>query len=721
MDTNINLNRRSFLLSSSVALTGLLVAFHLPSPIQRVLAAEAGAAPALPANAFIRIAPDNTITIVINRLEMGQGVNTSMAQLIAEELECDWKKIVSVASDSGAVYNDPNFHMIMTGGSTSVKNSWDQYRTLGAGMREMLKTAASQRWKVPVKEVSAKDGYIHHSSKGKLSYGELAEEANKLEFPKTPSLKSSKDFKIIGKSQKRIDARAKSEGTAIFGMDIRLPKMVYSAVARPGIRTSKLTSWNEKKAKAVPGVLDVFKFDDNKIAVIAENTFSAKEGRDALEAKWDAGEFSKTTSESLMNDFKKLASKKGAIAKEVGSVATGFEKSKTTIEAEYEFPFLAHAAMEPLNCTIDFDGKKADLYGGFQMPTMDHAAAAKIFGIPHDKINFHISYAGGSFGRRGSKDSDWIKDTCEIAKILKKPVKLVWTREDDMRGGHYRPMVFHKVSAGLDEKNQLHAWKHHIVGQSITKGTALEGFMIKNGVEAVLVEGVSDSHYPMKNALIEQTIAETPLTSLWWRSVGHTHTSFVMETMIDELAHAKNLDPLEYRLGLLKDSPRHVAVLNLLKKKTNWGKAKAPKGRAWGLAIHDSFNSVVGHVVEVSIKDNIPTVHKVWSAVHCGQVVNPDGAATQVEGAIVFGLSAAFNQQIELKDGNIQQGNFDDYEVLRMNQMPVVSVSFVESNEAPTGLGEPGVPPVAPAVANALFKLTNKRLRKLPFSKELKA
>lgn len=720
METNSQLNRRNFIVNTSMALTGLVVAFNIPSPIQRVLAAEAGVAAAPVPNAFIRIAPDNTITIVINRLEMGQGVNTSIAQLIAEELECDWKLISSVSSDSDKVYNDPNFHMIMTGGSTSLANTWVQYRTLGAGMKENLMKAAADKWKVPVTELKAENGFIVHSGKGKLSYGDLAIEANKFPFPEKPTLKDKKDYKIIGKSQKRVDAAAKSDGTAIFGMDVRLPGMLYATISRPDVMSAKLVSFNEKKALAIKGVKNVIKLG-NKVAVVATNTYLARMGQEALEAKWSYGEFAKTSSESIMNDFKKLATKKGVSAKEVGKIDEALKNATKKIEAEFEFPFLAHAPMEPMNCTINFNGKKAELYGGFQMPTMDHAAASKVLGIKPENIKFNITYAGGSFGRRASKASDYVVDACELAKVLKKPLKVVWTREDDMRGGYYRPMVFHKVTIGLDEANKLSAWDHHIVGQSIGKDSPMEGWLIKNGIESVLVEGTSDTHYNLNTVRFQQTIAPTPLTSLWWRSVGHTHTGYVMETMMDELAEATKQDPLQMRLEMLTKSPRHIKVLELLKKQTNWGKNKAPAGRAWGIAIHESFGTVVGHVAEVSITDNTPKVHKVWSAVHCGQVVNPEGAKTQVEGAIVLGLSAAFHQQIELKDGKIVQGNFDEYDVLRLQDMPEVSVAFVETDDAPTGLGEPGVPAIAPAVANALYKLTNKRLRKLPFSKELKA
>lgn len=719
---NKQFDRRSFLKNTATAIGGLYVAFQMPAPMQRAFASDAATgAQSGYANAFVHIAPDNSITMIINRIEMGQGVHTSMAQLIAEELDVDWTKIQSRSSNSDKIYNDPNFQMIMTGGSTSLAHSWQQYRTIGAGMREMLLSAAAKHWKVPVSELSTKDGFVVHAKKGKISYGELATAANKLPFPTKPKLKDKKDFKFIGKSQKRVDAAAKSNGSAIFGMDVRLPNMLYAAITRPAIHSAKLVSFNEKAARAIPGVINVFKVGANKVAVIAKNSYSANSAKDALEAKWDYGTDKKTTSESMMKNFKQLSNRDAPIAKNTGNADKEMANSATKIEAEFEFPHLAHAAMEPLNCTIDFDGKNAKLYGAFQMPTGDHAAVAKVLGIAHEKIEMNVTYAGGSFGRRATPHSDWVVDACEVAKVLKKPVKVVWSREDDMSAGYYRPMVYHKATIGFDAKNKLHAWQHHIVGQSIMKGTFFEGFMIKDGVEATLVEGVNDTHYKIPHFKVKQTLGETPLTALWWRSVGHTHTSYVMETLIDEVATKQKTDALELRLEMLKSSPRHIAVLELLKKKTNWGKAKIPNGRAWGLAVHESFGSVVGHIVEVSMVDNMPKVHKVWSAAHCGQVVNPIGAATQVEGGIVLGLSAAFYQQIELKDGMIQQNNFDSYEVLRMSEMPVVDVSFVDSDEPPTGLGEPGVPPIAPAVANAVFQLTGKRLRKLPFTRELRS
>ncbi len=441
----VSRHRRKFLAGSALLGGGLVVAFYAPSTAQRILKVIKWKMfpPDFTANAFVRIAPDSSITIVVNRLEMGQGVHTSMSQLIAEELACDWQSIKAISSNADPIYNTP-MGMVMTGGSSSLRESWDPYRRVGAGMREMLVTTAARRWGVPEGEVRTSNGFVLHETKGKLSYGKLADEAGQLPFPKEPKLKNKAEFKVIGCEQRRVDALDKCTGRAKFGLDIRLPGMLYCVVGRPAISIAKLVSFDEQKARAISGVVDVVKFG-NRIAVLAKHTFAAKQGRDALDAKWDAGEFSKVSSESLMRDFKQLAQNHGVVAKEVGKVDEVMLQAARKIEAEFEFPFLAHAAMEPINCTIDFDGNKAILYGGFQTVTLDHEAAEKVLGIPKEKIELHVTYTGGSFGRRASVDSDWVSEACKIAKIVKKPLQVVWTREDDMRGGHYRPMVYHKV------------------------------------------------------------------------------------------------------------------------------------------------------------------------------------------------------------------------------------------------------------------------------------
>ena len=720
---NNKISRRGFMSQSAVYTGGLVAAFHIPKVFRSASAFGAEtAAPKIqyPPNAFLRIAPDNEITLTINRLEMGQGVNTAFSQLIAEELGCAYEKIHAVASSSDAVYNAPGMPIILTGGSMSVRTSWEQYRKIGAGMREMLKLAAAKRWDVPVTSLVVKDGSVIHPQKGKLTFGELAEEASHFPFPENPPLKQIKDFKIIGKSMKRVDSSEKSSGKAIFGLDVRLPGMLYAMIAKPPLEGAKLTTFNESAAKKIPGVVDVVKFAD-RVAVLAKNTHAAHLGQTALNPQWDNGQNAHASTDGFMKVFKESPLEKSLVAEDRGSVDAAMDKASKSLEFEYEFPFLAHAPMEPINCTIDYDGKTANIYGGLQMPTNDHSAAAKILGLPLDKIKIHVTYAGGSFGRRACKVSDYVSEGCELAKIVKKPIKIVWSREDDMRGGYYRPMNFHRVKVGLDKSGHVLAWDHHIVGQSIMKGSPFESFAVKNGIEETVVEGVKDTPYALTDFRVRQTRLDTPMTTLWWRSVGNTHTAYVMETIIDELAEAAKKDPLEFRKILLKKSPKHLAVIDLLKKESGWGHAKPPKGRAWGVAIHGSFQSVVGHIAEVSIENGMPRVHRVWSAAHVGHVVNPDGVASQIEGGVVFGLSAILHQQIEVKDGRIVQGNFNDYPVLRMQDTPKVTVSLVKTDEHPTGIGEPGVPPIGPAVANAVYRLTGKRVRILPFAKGMMA
>jgi len=718
------LTRRSFMGRTAFYTGGLIVAFHIPRALRLGSDALAGSEGTTgvgsPPNAFIRIAPDNSVTLTISHLEMGQGVNTTLSQLIAEELGCRWEDIQAISSSSDPVYNTPGYPIITTGASMSVKASWEQYRKIGASMREMLKQAASKRWGVPVESLEVENGNVIHSKKGKLALGELADEASRLPFPENPPLKKSKDYKVIGKSLKRVDANEKSTGRAIFGMDVRLPGMLYAMVAKAPFARSKLVSFDEGAARKVPGVVDVVKFA-GRVAVLAKNTHAARLGQSALKATWDTGVDSSASTEAFMKDFKEASQKDGILVEERGSVSANMQKAARTITMEYEFPFLAHAPMEPLNCTINFDGKTAEIWGGLQLPTSDHAAAANALGIPLDQIKIHVTYAGGSFGRRSSKVSDYTVETCELAKVVKKPLKLVWSREDDIRGGYYRPMNYHRVKLGLDPRGHLLAWDHHLVGQSIVQGSQFESIMVKNGVEELVVEGVKETPYPLANFRLEQTRVDTPMTTHWWRSVGHSHTAYVTETAIDELAEAGGYDPLEFRRALLKKSPKHMAVLDLLKTETGWGIRKPPLGRAWGLAIHGSFDSVVGHVAEVSMEGGFPRVHRFWSAVHAGHVINPDGVATQIEGGIIFGLSAILRLQIEVKDGRIIQGNFDDYPVLRIQDAPKVSVRLVKTDEHPTGIGEAGVPPVGPAVANAVYRLTGKRIRVLPFSKGMTA
>lgn len=716
-----NIDRRQFLKYSAAGAGGLVIGYLMPPGMERAFA-DAPKTPgpnlnftnnSLP-NAFVKIGSDNSVKLIINKLEMGQGVFTSLAQLIAEELECDWKQIQCETAPVNPVYNHVFRPMQLTGGSSSVASSWEQHRMIGAMAREMLISAAAQKWDVPREQCHASNGSVHCKDKS-ATFGALAEAASSQPAPEKIRLKDPKHFKIIGKSMQRLDVDGKVNGQAIFGLDVKRPDMQYACLARPPFG-AKLKSFNESAAKKIPGVTKVLKLGDI-IAVVAQNTWSAKRGRDALEVQWNQD--ASQTSSKMMEKFKPLALQSGTPAK-TDPQTHGVLKSSHKVETyEYEFPFLAHACMEPLNCTVDFNGQTAEIWSGHQAPTWDRAAAAKVLDIPPEKVSIHATFAGGGFGRRGSKTCDYVIEACQVARALKKPVKVVWTREDDMRGGYYRSLAYHRAQIGYTDKGKVTSWKHSIVVPSIMVGTPLAA-MMKDGIDPTSVEGVADSPYTIPAFSVELHSPESAVPVLWWRSVGHTHTAYVMETLIDEIAAQMKRDPMALRKEWLKGSPRHMAVLHLLEQKSGWGK-KPAKGHAFGLAIHQSFNSVVGHVVDVSLDGSDVRVHKVVSVVDCGTVVNPAGAKAQVASAIAYGLSACLFGEINVESGLSQQSNFHDYQVVRMNQMPAVDVHFVASSAAPTGLGEPGLPPIAPAVANAIFQLTRKRIRKLPFSKELAA
>ena len=719
MTIDIDQSRRNFLKSSATVTGGLVIGFYLPGTVQRAFAQTSPAAAAVyPPNAFIQIAPDSKITLVINKCEMGQGVFTSMSQLIAEELNCDWEKIHPVGAPFNPVYNHTAIPMQLTGGSMSLNSSYDQHRTIGAMARMMLVQAAANKWSVDASTLKAENGFVIHPTKGKLSYGDLADAANKLDMPKNVKLKDPKDFKIIGQSIARLDAHEKSTGTAIYGIDVRIPNMVRVMVVRPPVFGATLKNFNADNAKKVSGVIDVVRVGD-RIAVLGKNSWAARQGRDAVTAEWDMHGKDGISHDSIMSDFKKLSDKPTLTPKANPEAVKEANSDQHALHAEYHFPYLNHAQMEPLNVTVNYDGKSAELWSGHQMPTFDHNFAAQIFGLPSDKVKLNCVYAGGSFGRRGSKNSDYVVEACEIAKVLKRPIQVLWSREDDMKGGYYRPMAYHKARISTAKNGQPKAWHHTIVSQSIMAGSPMAA-MMGNGADPTVTEGVTESAYDLPKMQIDLQMPIVDIPVLWFRSVGNTHTAFVMETLMDELAHRAKKDPISYRSDMLHKSSRHLAVMELLKKTTPLGK-KAPKGHAYGFAIHESFNTVVGQVAEVSIVDGKPKIHKVWAAVHCGRVVNPEGARTQVEGGICFGLSAALYGKIEIEKGQVMTQNFNTYPVVRMNEMPKIEVHFVPSEDKPTGLGEPGVPPIAPAVANALFAITGKRIRTLPINLAEKA
>jgi isoquinoline 1-oxidoreductase beta subunit len=657
--------------------------------------------------------------VLLAHSEMGQGIWTTVAMLVAEELGCDWSKIRVEHAPVAPVYAHMVFGMQMTGGSSSTWSEFDRYRQVGAAARDMLVRAAAAEWKVPAARCRVENGAVI-AGKKRLSFGELAEAAQKLAPPAEVRLKPAREWKIIGKPTKRLDSPAKVSGRAAFGIDIQLPGMLTALVARAPVFGGKVKSFRADRASAVPGVRKIVQVPSG-VAVLADHFWAAKLGRDALAIEWDHGAGAELDTEKLRAEQNALARKPGAKAAGAGDVDKGLASAAKTIEADYEFPYLAHAPMEPLNCTVRLGRDGCEIWTGTQFQTLDQMVAAKIAGLKPEQVKIHTTFLGGGFGRRATPTSDFVSEAVHVAKAAQTsaPVKVVWTREDDIRGGYYRSMFSHRVRVGLGAKGTPIAWRHTIVGQSILEGTPFAQAMIKDGIDATSVEGVSDSPYlkEVPNQLVDLHSPKRVIPVLWWRSVGHTHTAYVMETLIDELAHEAKKDPLAYRRQLLKSHPRHLGVLNLAAAKAGWGKP-LNGGRFRGLAVHESFGSYMAEVAEVSVSGGDLRVHRVVCAIDCGICVNPAGVRAQVESAIAFGLSAALYGELTFKAGRVQESNFHDYPVLRLSEMPEVQVHIVNSKEKSGGVGEVATPPIASAVANALFGATGKRFRRLPFRLE---
>ena len=706
-------SRRKFLKSSAALAGGLVIGFYLPETARRAFA-QAPQPPKVAPNAFLRVARDGSVTVMVKHLEFGQGVTTSLPMIVAEELECDWTKVRYALAPAAPEYAHTIFGMQMTGGSSSVVNSWDQLRTAGAQARAMLMQAAADQWKVNVSQVRAENGAVIGPSGQRLTYGQLADAAAKVAVPASVTLKDAKSFKVIGKPTRRIDSAEKTDGSAVFGLDLRKKDLLTALIVHPPVFGARMKSFAADKVKGIRGVTHVVDLGD-AVAIVGNHYWACKKGREALEVEWDLGPNAKLSTAALGQEFRELAKTPGAVAKKGDPAAVASAAKK--IVAEYEVPFLAHAPMEPLSCTVEVRDDGAEIWVGSQFQTIDQQNAAKILGFKPEQVRLNTVLAGGGFGRRANMVSDYIVEACVLASKVKKPVKVVWAREDDIRGGFYRPMYVHRVEAGLDAQNKVVGWHHRVVGPSIVQGTAFEAMMVKNGVDPTSVEGIGDMPYAIPNINVELHTVKTGVPVLWWRSVGHSHTGFVVETMIDELAAAAGQDPVAFRREMMAGHPRALRVLDLAAAKSSWG-SPLPKGRARGIAVVESFGSVCAHVAEVSLAGNDIRVHKVTTAFDCGLVVNPMTVEAQLQSAIAFGLSAALYSQITFKDGRVEQSNFHDYRVLRMNEMPVVEVHLVPGGDKPTGVGEPGVPPVAPAVANALFVLTGKRARSLPLASQ---
>lgn len=709
--------RRSFL--KVVGATGLAIGlFPRLSSAQAVAGLKASERP----SAFLQISTSGLVTVTINRLEFGQGVQTGLPMILAEELDADWSLVRSKNGTNDPAYQDPRFGMHITGGSNSIKNSFTQYRELGARARAMLLAAAAKKWNVDVASLRTQAGNVLGADGRKASYGELAEPAMSLPVPETVVLKDPKDFRIIGRPTVRIDAKAKSSGKQDFGIDVRLPGMLTAVVSRPPVFGAKLRTLDDEAARAIKGVKAVLRVPldggAEGVAVVAEGYWTAKLGRDALKAQWDLSAVEKVDSVKQLAAYKEMAGLPGP--RHFDADMAPLNTAPNTIEAEFVFPYIAHAPMEPLNCTVQLLEGRAQLWVGTQFPGADGAAAARVLNLKPEQVQINVQTAGGGFGRRGVGSSDFVVLGCEVAKAaraagLSAPIRTLWSREDDIKGGYYRPMHFHRARIGFDQGGNVLAWDHVLVGQSIVTGTMFGG-RVKNGVDPTATEGMR-APYPIPMRLtVHHPKVNVPV--LWWRSVGSTHTAFVMETLIDEIARATKQDPVAYRMKLFgQGSPRHRAALELAVEKSGYGKATLPSGRAWGVAVHECFSSVVAYVVEASVKDGSPVLNRVTAGVHCNLAVNPLSVEAQVQGAALMGLSMCLPGcgEITLKDGEVEQSNFGDFGAPRITDMPDFAVHVVPSAEPPTGIGEPGLPPLAPAFANAIARLTGKPIRQLPF------
>ena len=705
--------RREFLRVSIGASGGLLIGFCLPGAVE-ASAAQNGSATSFMPNAFVRIGADERVTVIVNHSEMGQGVYTSLPMLLAEELDADWSKVGFESAPVDPKYNHPVYGMQMTGGSSSVWSAFEQFRQAGAAARAMLIAAAAQQWNMDAANCRTDSGAVLDPSNRKLTYGQLAAAAAKLTPPAQVALKDPKTFKLIGKPAKRLDTSEKVNGKAVFGIDVKIPQMMTAIVARAPVFGARMRTFDDSRARAMAGVRRIVAVPSG-VAVIADSFWQAKMARDALRIDWDEGPMSSFNTNQMMQQFREQAKSAGKSVRRDGNADAELAKAVRKVEAVYEVPYLSHAMMEPLNCAVDLRPGSCEIWTGTQFQTMDRASAAKIAGLPEEKVQIHTTFLGGGFGRRANPQSDFVVEAVHVAKAAGAPVKVVWTREDDMQGGWYRPAFLHAIAGAIDANGKPVAWRSRVVGQSIMVGTPFEALMdLKTkGYDPSSVEGVDDLPYEIPNLLVESHQMEVGVPVQWWRSVGHSHTAFATECFIDELATLAHQDPYRFRRALLQKHPRHLGVLDLAAQKAGWAKP-LPKGRARGIAVHASFESFSAQVAEVSVTEGKIQVHRMVCAIDCGRYVNPGIIAAQTQGGAIFGASAALFQELTFENGRLQQTNFHSFPMLRMNECPEIETHIVESSEKSGGIGEPGVPCAAPAIANAAFAATGKRIRRLP-------
>lgn len=716
-------SRRTFLKAG----TGLSIGMYLAPAAALLPKVAAEGAGVFSPNAFLRITEDNVVTVIAKHAEIGQGVFTGLATLVAEELDAAWSqvRVEGAPADAQHYANSWMPGLQLTGGSTSMPSAHAQMRQAGAAARQMLVAAASKRWKVLAEEVSVKEGVVRHVASGrKLDFGQLAGAAAQEQVPTEVKLKSPNDFRLIGKQHlPRKDAAEKTNGRAIYGLDVRLPGMLVAVVAYPPRIGATPARFDADRARAVSGVVDVVAIPAG-IAVVAKNFWAAKKGRDALTIDWDESKAFPLGTPEIFAQYRALLPRPGVVARKEGDWSTALHAASKRLDAVYELPYLAHATMEPMDCVVRLGEQSCELWNGEQVPTLEQADIAKVLGLQPEQVTIHSLFAGGSFGRRYVGQPDYVIDAVLIAKAVGKgvPVKLVRTREDDMRAGFYRPLYVHGIQGGLDAEGNAVAWQHRVIGQSVVEGTYF-GFMVKDGVDSSTLEGAMTLPYAIPNLMVDLHNTRLPVTVNSMRSVGSFHNAFVVESFIDEMAHAAGRDPLQFRMSLLQKQPRFLAVLKLVAEKSGWAKPLKPgktgERRGRGIAVHQwqHDGTIVAYVIEVTVQpEGSFRVDRVVGAVDCGLAINPDIVRDQVEGGIGFGLSAALMGEITLKAGRVEQGNFDDYPVLRIHEMPRVDVHIVASADPPKGIGEPPVPPVAPALGNALFAATGVRLRRQPFA-----
>jgi isoquinoline 1-oxidoreductase beta subunit len=708
MTPRVEVTRREFLQVASAAGGALVIGFTFPA------CAPAGAPPGPPLepNAWLRVGTNESILVIVDRSEMGQGVATSLPMLLAEELEADWSKIRIEFAPADPVYNNLLFGMQATGGSSSVRAAWTALRQAGAAAREVLISAAAQTWKVDRSECRAERGAVVHSGGRRLTYGHLVATAATLPVPTDPPLKEPAAWTIIGTRVPRLDTPVKVDGTAQFGIDVVLPNMLVAVVARCPVFGGTVASFDAAGAQAVPGVRQVVQISGG-IAVVADGYWPAKTGRDALAVTWNEGPNAAVSSASIAQLFAQGAGRAGAQARHDGNPERALSGAARRVEAVYHTPFLAHATMEPMNCTAHVRPDSVDIWAPTQFQTGAHQVGAAIGGVAPEQVKVHTTYLGGGFGRRF--ELDFIIEALETSKAVGAPVKVVWSREDDTRHEFYRPASYHRLRAGLDASNTPTAWTHRVVAPSIM--TRVFPDTVQNGLDGEAVEGAVEMPYAVPNVHVDYVMTDTGIPVGFWRSVNHSFNAFAVEGFIDELAHAAGQDPYEYRRGLLANAPRYLRVLELAATRAGWG-SPPPEGVFRGIAVHKSFESYVAQVAEVSVgSDGAVRVHRVVCAVDCGPVVNPDTVEAQMQSGIVYGLTAALHGEIGIDAGRVVQGNFHDYPMLLMAGMPRIEVHIVPSTDSQGGVGEPGTPPIAPAVCNAIFAATGKRIRKLPIGK----